>query len=76
MQNVRLSGQVITGRTASSDQVTVRLTGLAVLPQASVTFQVLVCDLVQFPVTGLSEKDGVPTEQLSDAVAEPKASFI
>ena len=54
-----------------------RLTGIAALPQASVTFQVLVCERLQpFELTVLSEAVGVTSPQLSVAVAVPKAASI
>jgi hypothetical protein len=66
---------MITGAVVLSVQVTERET-LELLPQASVDVQVLVCDLVQVPVTGPSLATAVTTAQLSEAVAEPNASLI
>src|SRR6478735_8177494 len=60
----------------STVHVTMRDTGVAAL-QASLTFHVRVCDRLQpVEVTVLSTNVGVPTEQLSVAVAEPRASSI
>ena len=54
-----------------------RLTATATLPQASVTFHVLVCErLHPCEVTLPSAKVGVTAPQLSVAVAVPKAAFI
>ena len=68
---------MITGGIISSVQETVRETAIAGLPQASETFQVLVCEREQpFDDTVPSEGVGVPTPQLSVAVAVPKAELI
>jgi len=67
---------VITGAVRSSVHVTV-LESVAVLPQASVAINVLVCDLLQDVLTILPSLDdtvGVP--QASVAVAEPSAALI
>jgi hypothetical protein len=62
----------------STVQVTVRETGVAGLLQASVTFHVRVCDRPQVLVftTLLVTALGVPTLQLSVAVAVPNAASI
>ena len=67
---------VTTGAVTSSVHVTV-LDADAVLPQASVAFHVLVCDLLQ-PVEpiGPSETVGVTALQLSVAVALPNVELI
>ena len=67
---------VMTGGVVSSVQVIVRGTGVAALPEPSVTFQVRVCDLAHMPVIALSVELGVPTLQLSVAVAEPSAATM
>jgi hypothetical protein len=68
---------VITGASESIDQVTVRETDIAGLPQSSFTLNVLVCDKRQgAPVTGPSDDVGVPTPQSSDAVAVPSAESM
>ena len=68
---------VITGASVSSVQVAVRLTGVAALPHASVTFQVLVCERLQpFTITAPSVAVGVTGPQLSVAVAVPNAASI
>src|SRR5439155_1576576 len=68
---------VITGAVRSTVQVTVRETASAGLPQASLTFQVRVCDRLQpLLVMTLSAAVGVPTAQLSVAVALPSAASI
>jgi hypothetical protein len=68
---------VITGTSESTVQVTVRDTGIAGLPQSSLTLNVLVCEKRHGPpVTISSVGTGVPTEQLSDAVAVPSAASI
>src|SRR5207244_542831 len=68
---------VITGGVVSTVQVTVRETAAAGLPHASLTFHVRVCDRLQpVLVTTLSEAVGVPTAQLSVAVAVPRAALI
>ena len=65
----------MTGFSVSSVQVTVRETEIAALPQASLTFQVRVWERVQpVLVTALSVKVGLPTVQLSAAVAKPRAA--
>jgi hypothetical protein len=68
---------VITGAMWSSVQVTVRETGVAALPHASLTFQVRVCERAQ-PVllTVPSEGVGVTGPQLSVAVAVPRAALM
>src|SRR5439155_6213515 len=68
---------VITGACVSTVQVTVRETDAAGLPHASLTFQVRVCDRPHtLLVTALSLAVGVPTVQLSVAVAEPRAASM
>src|SRR5438093_884748 len=68
---------VITGAVMSTVQVTVRETASAGLPQASLTFQVRVCDRLQpLLVITLSAAVGVPTAQLSVALALPSAASI
>src|SRR6266446_3598716 len=70
--NAELFVGVITGAIKSSFHVTVTLTGVAVLPHASDTFHVLVCERKHgFPVTAVIEGVGDPTLQLSEAVAVP-----
>jgi len=67
---------VITGAVISAVHVTV-LESVAVLPQASVAINVLVCDLLHDVLTILPSLDdtvGVP--QASVAVAEPSAALI
>ena len=49
---------------------------VAVLPQASVAVNVLVCDLIQVPVTGPSLDVTVGVPQASVAVAVPSAASI
>src|SRR5206468_11054300 len=61
----------------STVQVTVRETDVAALPQASLTFQVRVCERPHpLLVTALSLAVGVPTVQLSVAVAVPRAALM
>src|SRR5438093_8068735 len=68
---------VITGAIVSTVQVTVRVTATAGLPQASLTFHVRVCERLQpLLVTTLSAAVGVPTAQLSVALAVPSAASI
>ena len=68
---------LITGGVKSSVQVAVRDTDIAGLPHASETVQVLVCEREQpFEDTAASEGVGIPTLQLSVAVAVPKAALI
>src|SRR5438093_1385863 len=68
---------VITGAIVSTVQVTVRVTATAGLPQASLTFHVRVCERPQpLLVTTLSAAVGVPTAQLSVALAVPSAASI
>src|SRR5439155_61506 len=68
---------VITGGVVSSVQVTVRDTGVAGLPQASVAFQVRVCERPQpLLLTAPSMKLGFTGPQLSVAVAEPSAASM
>src|SRR5437016_4608911 len=68
---------VITGAVRSTVQVTVRETAAAGLPHASLTFHVRVCDRLQpVLVTTLSDAVGVPTLQLSVALAVPRAALI
>lgn len=75
--NAAAGASVITGGVRSTVQVTVRLTGTAAFPQASVTFQVRVCEYLQpVLVTGPSVYIGAPTRQLSVAVAVPKAALM
>src|SRR2546428_554748 len=65
---------LITGAVVSSVQVTVRATGVAALPQASLTVQVRVWERWQpLLLIGPSEALGAPTPQLSVAVARPRA---
>ena len=66
---------VIVGGVLSCVQVTV-LKAEAVLPQASVAVHVLVCDLVQLPVTGPSIGVSVNVPQASVAVALPSAASM
>jgi hypothetical protein len=66
---------VITGAVRSTFQVMVR-EAEAVLPQASVAVNVLVCDLLQSPVTAPSEEVTVGWPQASVAVALPRAASI
>ena len=66
----------ITGATVSLVHVTVRDTATAGLLHPSNTFHVLVCDFKHPPVTAESTKLGVPTLQLSVAVALPNAPLI
>jgi hypothetical protein len=70
------AGQVMAGGVISLVHVTVREV-VAVLLQASLAVNVLVCDLVQVPVTdpSLGVTDGEPV-QLSAAEAEPSAASI
>jgi len=56
-------------------QVTV-LEVVAVLPQASRAVNVLVCDCVHVPVTGLSVNDTIGVLQAAEAIADPKAALI
>jgi len=68
---------VITGAVVSTVQVTVRDTAIAGLPHESLTFQVRVCERLQpLMLTTLSAAVGVPTAQLSAAVALPRAASI
>ena len=68
---------VITGATVSLLKVSVWKTGIAVLPQESVTFQVRVIDRVQEPVSAPVEKVATNVcPQLSVTVAVPKAAAI
>lgn len=68
---------VITGSSVSTVQVTVRETGVAVLPHASEIFQVLVCERLQpFTITAPSAAVGVTAPQASVADAVPKAELI
>src|SRR5438445_144969 len=68
---------VITGACVSTVQVTVRETDAAGLPHASLTFQVRVCERPHpLLVTALSLAVGVPTLQLSVAVAVPRAPLM
>jgi hypothetical protein len=68
---------VITGASESTVQVTVRETGIAGLPQSSLSFNVLVCEKRQGPpITRPSVGIGLPTAQLSAAVAVPSAASI
>ena len=66
---------VIVGGVLSCVQVTV-LRAEAVLPHASVAVHVLVCDLVQLPVTGPSIGESVNVPQASVAVALPSAASM
>src|SRR4030095_16364703 len=66
---------VIDGGIRSEVQVTV-LEVVAVLPQASIALNVLVCDCVQVPVTGPSVNDTVGEPHASVAVAVPSAASI
>src|SRR6266496_4014426 len=66
---------VITGGVAAADQVIV-LDVVAVLPQASVAVNVLVCDLAQLPLTAPSTGVRVNVPQASVAVADPRAASI
>ena len=67
---------MITGGTKSEVHVTV-LVSVAVLPQASVAINVLVCDLEQpVDVIGPSLELTVGVPQASVAVAEPSAALI
>src|SRR6185503_15509970 len=66
---------VITGGTRSLVHVTV-LEAVAVLPQASLAVNVLVCDWVQVPVAGPSVNVMVVAPQASVAVAVPRAAVI
>src|SRR6185436_17707858 len=66
---------VITGGTRSAVQVTV-LEVVALLPQASIAVNVLVCVCVHVPVTGPSVNDTVGMPQASVAVAVPRAASI
>jgi hypothetical protein len=68
---------MITGGVVSTVQVTVRETGVAALPQASVAFQVRICERLQPSVTTLPvEAVGVTVPQSSAAVAVPRAPSI
>ena len=49
---------------------------VAVLPQASVAVNVLVCDLIHVPLTGTSDDVTVGVPQASVAVAVPRAASI
>ena len=66
----------ITGASVSLVQVTVLDMATAGLPHPSDTFHVLVCDFAHAPVTAPSVGVGLPTLQLSVAVAVPNAAFI
>ena len=67
---------MITGAVISAVHVTV-LESVAVLPQASVAINVLVCDLEQpVDVIGPSFELTVGVPQASVAVAEPRAALI
>jgi hypothetical protein len=66
---------VITGAVRSSFHVAVREV-VEILPQPSVAVHVLVCDLLQSPVTAPSDEVTVGVPQASVAVAVPSASFI
>src|SRR5205085_4083271 len=67
----------MTGGSVSAVQVTVRETGSAALPQASVAVQVRVCERMQpFMVMVLSEALGVTEPQPSLAEAVPSAASI
>src|SRR5258705_2971513 len=66
---------VIDGGTRSEVQVMV-LAVVAVLPQPSIAVNVLVCDCVHVPVTGLSVDDTVGVPHASVAVAVPNAALI
>ena len=71
------AASVITGLVVSSVQVTVRDTGAAVLPHASVALQVRVCDRPHpLVLTVPSVKLGVTGPQLSVAVAVPSAALM
>jgi hypothetical protein len=66
-----------TGGAVSNVQVTVREAAVAGLPQASVTFQVRVCERLQpVLVTTLSDAVGVTELHVSVAVAVPRAASI
>ena len=69
---------LIVGAVMSSVQVAVRVTSVAALPQASETFHLRVCERPQVLVftTGSDVAVGVPTPQLSVAVAVPRAALI
>jgi hypothetical protein len=67
---------VMTGRVVSRVHVTVRDTGTAGFPHSSMALKVLVCDTRHTPVMLPSVEVGVTTEQLSDAVAVPRAESI
>jgi len=66
---------VITGGVTSEVQLAV-LEVVVVLPHPSVAIHVLVCDLEQLPVTGLSLPVNVTAPQASLAVALPSAASI
>jgi len=66
---------VIVGAVLSLDHCTVRDVA-AVLPQASVAVNVLVCDFTQSPVMPLVLEVTVAVPQASVAVAEPSAASI
>src|SRR5206468_545984 len=68
----------ITGGVLSVVQVAVRVTSVAALPQASDTFHLRVCERPQVLLftTASVVAVGVPTPQLSVAVAEPRAPLI
>src|SRR5262245_11941431 len=67
----------IRGAVESTLHVTVRDTGVAALPHASMAVHVLVCDRAQpFTVNTLSVDVGVTVPQPSDAVAVPSAALI
>src|SRR5207342_765960 len=66
---------VMVGGTRSEVQVTV-LNVVAVLPQASIAVNVLVCVCVHVPVTGPSVNETVGAPQASVAVAVPSAASI
>ena len=71
------AGAVRLGAIVSAVQVTVRETDAAGLPHASLTFQVRVCERPHpLLVTALSLAVGVPTLQLSVAVAVPRAALM
>src|SRR5512140_2556457 len=68
---------VMTGGVTSKVQVAVRVTGVALLPQASTAFQVLVWLRKQpLTTTVASVEVGVTDPQASVAVAVPRAVFI
>src|SRR5439155_22286075 len=66
-----------TGAVRSTVQVTVRVTATAGLPHVSLTFHVRVCERLQpLLLITLSAAVGVPTAQLSVALAVPSAASI